>query len=196
MLSAGKKPLHGGDRAAWMKGSHDYPRKHRSRSAQSSALRSVCFSHSRMSRQRPLLHPESTSTLWLRAKSGPPVADLQQQDFTLFDNKAPKHITSFQAVTGKPGPRPRHPGDRCREHRISETSPTSADRSTSFCVPTAAVWPSRWHSHSSPIRERRSNKISPPTATSSANLSINTRSACATSAGLRSTRASSAFSFP
>jgi VWFA-related protein len=34
------------------------------------------------------------------AKSGPPVGDLQQQDFTLLDNKAPRHITSFQAVTG------------------------------------------------------------------------------------------------
>ena len=34
------------------------------------------------------------------AKSGPPVGDLQQQDFTLFDNKTPRHLTSFQAVTG------------------------------------------------------------------------------------------------
>jgi VWFA-related protein len=34
------------------------------------------------------------------AKSGPPVADLQQQDFTLLDNKTPRHLTSFQAVTG------------------------------------------------------------------------------------------------
>ena len=31
-------------------------------------------------------------------KSGPPVAGLQQQDFTLLDNKAPQTITSFQAV--------------------------------------------------------------------------------------------------
>ena len=33
-------------------------------------------------------------------KSGPPVADLQQQDFTLLDNKTPKHVTSFKAVNG------------------------------------------------------------------------------------------------
>ncbi len=31
-------------------------------------------------------------------KSGPAVAGLQQQDFTIFDNKAPQRITSFQAV--------------------------------------------------------------------------------------------------
>src|ERR1700689_733831 len=29
------------------------------------------------------------------AKSRPPVADLQQQDFTIVDNKAPRNITSF-----------------------------------------------------------------------------------------------------
>jgi VWFA-related protein len=34
------------------------------------------------------------------AKSGPPVGDLQQQDFTLLDNKTPRHLTSFQAVAG------------------------------------------------------------------------------------------------
>src|ERR1700722_5636384 len=37
-------------------------------------------------------------------KSGPPVADLQQQDFTLFDNKALQRITSFQARDGSHGP--------------------------------------------------------------------------------------------
>src|ERR1700749_3951807 len=37
-------------------------------------------------------------------KSGPPVADLQQQDFTLLDNKTPKHITSFKAVNGSQDP--------------------------------------------------------------------------------------------
>ena len=30
-------------------------------------------------------------------KSGPPVSGLQQQDFTISDNKAPQTITSFQA---------------------------------------------------------------------------------------------------
>jgi VWFA-related protein len=34
-------------------------------------------------------------------KSGTPVAGLQQQDFTLLDNKAPQTITSFQAVGGR-----------------------------------------------------------------------------------------------
>jgi len=34
-------------------------------------------------------------------KSGRPVADLQQQDFTVLDNKAPQAITSFKAVTGR-----------------------------------------------------------------------------------------------
>lgn len=34
-------------------------------------------------------------------KSGRPVADLTQQDFTLLDNKAPQAITSFKAVTGR-----------------------------------------------------------------------------------------------
>lgn len=34
-------------------------------------------------------------------KSGPPVSGLEQQDFTLFDNKAPQTITSFQAVEGR-----------------------------------------------------------------------------------------------
>jgi VWFA-related protein len=37
-------------------------------------------------------------------KSGPPVADLQQQDFTIFDNKAPRHITSFRAFAGGQAP--------------------------------------------------------------------------------------------
>jgi VWFA-related protein len=34
-------------------------------------------------------------------KSGPPVTGLQQQDFTLLDNKVPQTITSFKAVTGR-----------------------------------------------------------------------------------------------
>jgi VWFA-related protein len=37
-------------------------------------------------------------------KSGPPVADLQQQDFTLLDNKSPQAITSFQVLTGREAP--------------------------------------------------------------------------------------------
>jgi len=37
-------------------------------------------------------------------KSGPPVGGLQQQDFTVLDNKAPQTITSFKPVTGREGP--------------------------------------------------------------------------------------------
>lgn len=37
-------------------------------------------------------------------KSGPPVADLQQQDFTVLDNNSPQAITSFQAVSGRQAP--------------------------------------------------------------------------------------------
>src|ERR1700683_4226021 len=37
-------------------------------------------------------------------KSGPPVADLQQQDFTIFDNKTPRPITSFHAFGGSQAP--------------------------------------------------------------------------------------------
>ena len=37
-------------------------------------------------------------------KSGPPVAGLQQQDFTLLDNKVPQTVTSFQAMSGSTAP--------------------------------------------------------------------------------------------
>jgi VWFA-related protein len=37
-------------------------------------------------------------------KSGPPVANLEQQDFTLFDNRTLQHITSFQARDGSHDP--------------------------------------------------------------------------------------------
>jgi VWFA-related protein len=37
-------------------------------------------------------------------KSGAPVADLQQPDFTVLDNNSPQAITSFQAVTGREAP--------------------------------------------------------------------------------------------
>ena len=52
--------------------------------------------------------PAATSKIYLNVvvspKSGPPVADLQQQDFTLLDNKSPRTITSFQAFTGREAP--------------------------------------------------------------------------------------------
>jgi VWFA-related protein len=37
-------------------------------------------------------------------KSGPPVSGLQQQDFTILDNKVPQPITSFRAVRGREAP--------------------------------------------------------------------------------------------
>lgn len=37
-------------------------------------------------------------------KSGPPVADLQQQDLTLLDNKSSQPITSFKVVPGREAP--------------------------------------------------------------------------------------------
>jgi VWFA-related protein len=37
-------------------------------------------------------------------KSGPPVSGLQQQDFTVLDNKVPQAILSFQAVRGREAP--------------------------------------------------------------------------------------------
>jgi VWFA-related protein len=37
-------------------------------------------------------------------KSGPPVGDLQQQDFTVLDNNSPQAVASFQAVTGRQAP--------------------------------------------------------------------------------------------
>jgi VWFA-related protein len=38
------------------------------------------------------------------AKSGPPVSGLQQQDFTLLDNKSPREITSFRSFTANQAP--------------------------------------------------------------------------------------------
>jgi VWFA-related protein len=38
------------------------------------------------------------------ARSGPPVADLQKQDFTVLDNKVPQSITSFHASGGSQAP--------------------------------------------------------------------------------------------
>ena len=37
-------------------------------------------------------------------KSGPPISGLQQQDFTLLDNKAPRTLASFQAIDGRQAP--------------------------------------------------------------------------------------------
>jgi VWFA-related protein len=37
-------------------------------------------------------------------KSGPPIAELRQQDFTVLDNKAPQSITSFKTMGGNDAP--------------------------------------------------------------------------------------------
>src|ERR1700683_57590 len=54
------------------------------------------------------LPPAAAGKIYLdvvvRPKSGPPVAGLQQQDFTLLDNKSPRTFTSFQAFTGREAP--------------------------------------------------------------------------------------------
>jgi VWFA-related protein len=56
----------------------------------------------------PSTPPAVTSSISLDVvvtpKSGAPVADLQQQDFTIFDNKTPRHITSFHAFGGSQAP--------------------------------------------------------------------------------------------
>jgi VWFA-related protein len=50
----------------------------------------------------------STGRIYLNVvvahKSEPPVGDLQQQDFTVLDNKKPQTITSFRAVDGSQAP--------------------------------------------------------------------------------------------
>src|SRR6202789_1026386 len=52
--------------------------------------------------------PAAASKIYLDVvvspKSGPPVADLQEQDFTLLDNKSPRTLTSFQAFSGREAP--------------------------------------------------------------------------------------------
>jgi VWFA-related protein len=61
-------------------------------------------------RQHSLLNPNQPSAhkilldVVVTPKSGPPATGLQQQDFTLLDNKVPQTITSFQAVDGRQAP--------------------------------------------------------------------------------------------
>ncbi len=57
-----------------------------------------------LSAQKKTPAPAASATIDLDVvvtpRSGRPVADLQQQDFTVFDNKTPQHITSFHASGG------------------------------------------------------------------------------------------------
>jgi VWFA-related protein len=61
------------------------------------------------SAQQPSPHAQPASgqihlDVVVTPKSGPPVGDLQQQDFTLLDNSSPQPIASFQAFTGRQAP--------------------------------------------------------------------------------------------
>src|ERR1700683_4539066 len=56
--------------------------------------------------QRPRSKPGGSPTyldVVVTRKSGPPVSGLEQQDFTLIDNKLPQTITSFRALGGTAG---------------------------------------------------------------------------------------------
>jgi VWFA-related protein len=59
-------------------------------------------------RQSTQLTPSPASRIYLdvvvTSKSGPPVANLQQHDFTILDNKTPQPATSFQAFAGSQEP--------------------------------------------------------------------------------------------
>ena len=67
---------------------------------------SLCFAASLSAQQNPAPQPSAAINLnvVVTAKSGPPVADLQQNDFALLDNKSPQQITSFHAVSGAQQP--------------------------------------------------------------------------------------------
>lgn len=62
------------------------------------------------SAQQTISHPQPvdnqtiTLDVGVTSKSGEPVTGLQQQDFTLLDNKTPQPITSFQALSGDKAP--------------------------------------------------------------------------------------------
>ena len=70
----------------------------------------VCVSAIAATRQQdsPQARPATDNKIYLDVvvspKSGPPVSDLQQQDFTVLDNKSPQTITSFQTFTGREAP--------------------------------------------------------------------------------------------
>ena len=71
----------------------------------------------------PAIAPPSQSFKFdvaVDTKSGQPVTNLHQQDFTVLDNKTPRPITSFKIVTPGPGAGPRHPFRRCRQHSLSK----------------------------------------------------------------------------
>ena len=67
----------------------------------------VCVARASAQEHHPPAPPTNHSIrldVVVTAKSGPPVTDLQQQDFTVLDNNAPQAITSFQLVNGRQAP--------------------------------------------------------------------------------------------
>jgi len=79
-----------------------------------SLLCSTAASAQQNSTQTSQAEPQATTTqrhsdkmyldVVVSQKSGPPIAGLQQQDFTLLDNKSQQPIRSFKAVTGREAP--------------------------------------------------------------------------------------------
>ncbi|MGB6429393.1 MAG: VWA domain-containing protein [Candidatus Acidiferrales bacterium] len=73
------------------------------------ALLASCFCAGMASGQQPGPRAEAGAgtinlDVVVTPKSGPPVGDLQQSDFTLLDNKAPQTITSFKVVDAREAP--------------------------------------------------------------------------------------------
>jgi VWFA-related protein len=67
----------------------------------------LCTTAASTEHHNPAAQPASQAIrldVVVTAKSGPPVTDLQQQDFTLLDNDVPQAITSFAAVSGRQAP--------------------------------------------------------------------------------------------
>jgi VWFA-related protein len=71
-------------------------------------LVSVLYSAAASAQEASPAIPSSTDTISLDVvvtpKSGPPVSGLQQQDFTVLDNKVPQTIVSFKPVRGREAP--------------------------------------------------------------------------------------------
>lgn len=71
-------------------------------------LVSFSFSATGSARQGSRQAQRSTGRIFLDVvvspKSGPPVSGLQQQDFTVLDNKVPQTVTSFQAFDARQAP--------------------------------------------------------------------------------------------
>ncbi len=67
----------------------------------------LCIAALSAQQKTPSTPPASSSIsldVVVTPRSGPPVADLQQQDFTVLDNKTPRHIKSFHAFGGSQAP--------------------------------------------------------------------------------------------